>query len=93
MTKKQAFKSILFCLLFVCMLVPLTYMMRTNGVIKDIFTGFYAEPDDTIDVVMIGSSPVYPCLSGPQMRAVLRNILWQAMCSARKQPFIWWRRH
>ena len=31
MTKKQAFKSILFCLLFVCMLIPLTYMMRTSG--------------------------------------------------------------
>ena len=67
MNKKQVFKSVLFCLLFVVMLIPLTYMIRTNGVIKDIFTGFYAEPDDTIDVVMIGSSPVYPCFSGPKM--------------------------
>ena len=58
MNKKQVFKSVLFCLLFVVMLIPVTYMVRTGGVIKDIFTGFYAEPDDTIDVVMIGSSPV-----------------------------------
>ncbi|MGN1204698.1 MAG: SGNH/GDSL hydrolase family protein [Lachnospiraceae bacterium] len=67
MNKKQAFKSVLFCLLFVVMLIPVTYMVRTGGVIKDIFTGFYAEPDDTIDVVMIGSSPVYPCFAGPKM--------------------------
>lgn len=67
MSKKQAFKSILFCLLFVGMLIPVTYMLRTGGNIKDIFMGFYAEPDDTVDVVMIGSSPVPSCLIGPKM--------------------------
>lgn len=67
MTKKQALKAILFVCLFLFMLRSVTYMMRTNGDIKEIFLGFYAEPEDTIDVVMIGSSPVYPFYAAPQM--------------------------
>lgn len=64
---KNAVKAITFILLFFIMLQSLTYMLRTNGHIKEIFLGFYAEPDDTIDVVMIGSSPVYPCFAAPQL--------------------------
>ena len=67
MTKKQALKAIIFVCLFLFMLRSVTYMIRTNGAIKDIFVGFYAEPEDTIDVVMIGSSPVYPFYAAPQM--------------------------
>mgnify|MGYP003301576095 CR=1 FL=1 len=67
MTKKQALKAIIFVGLFLFMLRSVTYMIRTNGAIKDIFVGFYAEPEDTIDVVMIGSSPVYPFYAAPQM--------------------------
>ncbi len=67
MTKKQAFQSLLFCVLFVCILIPLTYTLRSGGTVKNIFRGFYSEPQNTIDVVMIGSSPVYPCLIGPKM--------------------------
>lgn len=67
MTKKQALKAIIFVCLFLFMLRSVTYMIRTNGEIKDIFVGFYAEPEDTIDVVMIGSSPVYPFYAAPQM--------------------------
>lgn len=67
MTRKQAVKSILFVLIFLGILQSLTYMLRTNGTVKDIFVGFYAEPEDTIDVVMIGSSPVYPCYAAPQI--------------------------
>ncbi|MCH5274578.1 MAG: SGNH/GDSL hydrolase family protein [Lachnospiraceae bacterium] len=64
---KNAIKAMVFILLFLVMLRSLTYMLRTNGPIKDIFVGFYAEPEDTIDVVMIGSSPVYPCYAAPQL--------------------------
>lgn len=42
-------------------------MIRTNGDVKDIFTGFYAEEEDTLDVIMIGSSPVYPFYSGAKL--------------------------
>lgn len=66
---KRAWNSwpggILFLAVFVMILVPLSYCLRTNGDIKDIFNGFYAQKKNTVDVVMIGSSPVYPCLAGP----------------------------
>lgn len=64
---KNAVKSVVFILLFLIMLQSVTYMLRTNGTIKEIFVGFYAEPKDTIDVVMIGSSPVYPYYAAPQL--------------------------
>lgn len=67
MTKKQAVKTILFLALFLFLLVRLTYILRTNGDVKDRFNGFYAEPKNTIDAVMIGSSPVFPYYSTPQM--------------------------
>lgn len=67
MNIKQTVKSIVFIIIFIYILITVTYIVRTNGDIKDIFTGFYAEPDNTIDVVMIGSSPVYPFYSTPQM--------------------------
>lgn len=67
MTRKQAVKSIIFIAVFLYILMTLTYVIRTNGDVKDRFTGFYAEPEDTIDVVMIGSSPVYPYYATPMM--------------------------
>lgn len=59
--------GILFLLLFFAVLVPLSYCLRTNGDIKDIFTGFYGERKNSLDVVMIGSSPVYPYFAGPKI--------------------------
>ncbi|NLL78169.1 MAG: SGNH/GDSL hydrolase family protein [Clostridiales bacterium] len=67
MTLKQAAKSIFFIMIFIYILLTVTYIIRTNGDVKDRFTGFYAEPSNTIDVIMIGSSPVYPYYSAPQM--------------------------
>ncbi|MCR4788934.1 MAG: SGNH/GDSL hydrolase family protein [Lachnospiraceae bacterium] len=69
MNKKQALRLVIFILIFFAVLPPLTYAMRTNGQIKDIFTGFYAEKKDTIDVILIGSSPVYPFYSCPEIYA------------------------
>ena len=48
-------------------LVPVSYIVRTNGDVKDRFSGFYAEEDNTLDIVMIGSSPVFPYYSAPQL--------------------------
>lgn len=67
MTKKQLFQAIVFLVLFFVILKHLTYVIRTNGDVKDIFTGFYAEEKDTLDVIMIGSSPVYPFYSGAKL--------------------------
>ncbi|HBA68342.1 MAG TPA: hypothetical protein DCZ40_03180 [Lachnospiraceae bacterium] len=67
MTRRQAVESIIFIVLFLYLLMTVTYIIRTNGDVKDRFTGFYAEKDDTIDVAMIGSSPVYPYYAAPMM--------------------------
>lgn len=67
MTKKQVVQAIVFQVLFLVILTHLTYVIRTNGEVKDIFTGFYAEEKDTLDVIMIGSSPVYPFYSGAKL--------------------------
>lgn len=67
MNKRQALKAVVFVLIFLFLLRSVTYMLRTNGTVKEIFVGFYAEPKDTIDVVMIGSSPVYPYYIAPKI--------------------------
>ncbi len=53
--------------IFVVLLVAVSYMVRTNGDVKDRFSGFYAEKDDTLDIVMIGSSPVFPYYAAPKL--------------------------
>ena len=67
MTKKQAIRAAIFILLFLVMLQSVTYIIRTNGDIKDIFTGFYAEKENTLDAILIGSSPVYTYYAAPQI--------------------------
>jgi hypothetical protein len=67
MTIKELIRSVIFLTIFGIILISLTYMLRTNGEVKDIFTGFYAEEDNSLDVVMIGSSPVYPFYAAPQL--------------------------
>ncbi len=67
MTKKQAVRAILFLALFIFILRTVTYIIRTNGDVKDRFVGFYAEKENTIDVILVGSSPVYPAYSAPKL--------------------------
>ncbi len=67
MTKKEALKIILFTATFLALLVPLSYMLRTNGEVKDRFVGFYAEKNNSIDVVYIGSSEVFSAYVTPQI--------------------------
>ncbi len=67
MTKKQVLKITIFILVILWLLVHITYVIRTNGDVKDRFVGFYSEKDDTIDAVIIGSSPVYPSVCNPMI--------------------------
>ena len=67
MRRKEALKTIIFISIFLTILTTITYIIRTNGEVKDIFNGFYAEKDDTLDVILIGSSPVYPFYSAPKL--------------------------
>ena len=53
--------------IFLLLLVGISYMVRTNGDVKDRFSGFYAERDDTLDIVMIGSSPVPSYYAAPKL--------------------------
>ena len=56
-----------FLAVFVLLLIPISYILRTNGAVKDRFSGFYAEKDHTLDIVMIGSSPVFPYYAAPKL--------------------------
>ena len=67
MNKREIFKIVLFLFGFILLLQSVTYMIRTNGAVKDRFMGFYAEPNDTLDVIMIGSSPVPSCYASPML--------------------------
>ena len=56
-----------FIAIFVCSFIAISYIVRTNGDVKDRFSGFYAEKNDTLDIVMIGSSPVFPYYVAPKL--------------------------
>lgn len=80
---KEFLQAAVFVLLFLAILLPVSYMVRTNGEVKDRFAGFYAEKKDSLDVVMIGSSPVFPYYAAPKLwgRRGLRCILFLPTCS------------
>lgn len=65
--RREALQAAVFVLLFFFILLPVSYMVRTNGDVKDRFAGFYAEKKDSLDVVMIGSSPVFPYYAAPKL--------------------------
>lgn len=67
MSHKQFMQSSIFILILLLALVCVSYIVRTNGDVKDRFSGFYAEKDNTLDIVMIGSSPVFPFYSAPKI--------------------------
>lgn len=64
---KKLLQAAVFVLLFLVILLPVSYMVRTNGDVKDRFAGFYAEKKDSLDVVIIGSSPVFPYYAAPKL--------------------------
>lgn len=64
---RNALQGVIFIVIFVVLFVLVSYMVRTNGDVKDRFSGFYAEKNNTLDIVMIGSSPVFPYYSAPKL--------------------------
>ena len=60
-------QAVCFVAVFALILLPVSYMVRTNGDVKDRFAGFYAEKKDSLDVIMIGSSPVFPYYAAPKL--------------------------
>ena len=58
MNRKEACKAISFILIFLLLLVGVSYVVRTNGNVKNRFAGFYAEEKSSIDVLMCGGSTV-----------------------------------
>ncbi|MBO4988577.1 MAG: SGNH/GDSL hydrolase family protein [Lachnospiraceae bacterium] len=58
MNRKEACKALSFILIFVLLLTGVSYIVRTNGDVKDRFAGFYAEKKNSIDVMMFGGSTV-----------------------------------
>lgn len=66
-TVKTAIQIIVFIGIFLFLLLAVSYMVRTNGEVKDRFSGFYAEKNNTLDIVMIGSSPVFPYYAAPKL--------------------------
>lgn len=65
--RRELMQAAVFSALFLAVLLPVSYMVRTNGDVKDRFAGFYAEKKNSLDVVMIGSSPVFPYYSAPKL--------------------------
>ncbi len=68
---KEFLQAAVFVLLFLAILLPVSYMVRTNGDVKDRFAGFYAEKKDF---------PIMPRLSFGGRRG-LRCILFLPTCS------------
>lgn len=51
-------KVISFILIFLLLLMGISYVVRTNGPVKNRFAGFYAEKKNSIDVLMCGGSTI-----------------------------------
>ena len=66
--KMRIFAQIaVFFIIFLVLIIAVSYMIRTNGDVKDRFSGFYAEKNDTLDIIIIGSSPVFPYYAAPKL--------------------------
>ena len=59
--------ALIFVIAFVLVLTSLTYMVRLGSDTKSRFMGFYSEPKNSLDIIMIGSSPTYSFISMPQL--------------------------
>ncbi len=57
MNVKQALRALIFIIITLFIGVSLSYILRSNGDVKNRFTGFYAEDRNTIDVMIYGASP------------------------------------
>ncbi len=64
---KNIVGSVIFILIAVIALVPISYMFRPTdgGISRFVMSGFYAEDEDTLDVITLGSSSMYRFLNNP----------------------------
>ncbi len=62
---KFILKLIVFLCIFSLIFVSLSYIIRPDSDMKERYTGFYYESEDTIDAVMIGPSSVSPLIAAP----------------------------
>lgn len=63
--KKILLRIISFLLIFCLSLNTATYILRPDGDIKQRFTGFYYQEDNSVDMIFIGSSSVMPYWCSP----------------------------
>lgn len=64
---KNAIKAVAFILILFFILRSISYVLRTNGDSKARFAGFYAEENNSIDVMMFGASTVGTSICSPYM--------------------------
>ena len=68
---KRVFVAILFVVMVVIVLIPLSYSLRPlelgNGDTRRRIAGFYAEEDNSIEVVVVGGSGVYRYVNNPYL--------------------------
>lgn len=62
---KISIKILSFILIFLYLFVHITYVLRADSDMKQRFAGFYSEPEHSLDVIYIGSSPVHPYWAAP----------------------------
>ena len=68
MKKRQVIGILIFFLIFLVMLIPVSYVLRPeDGDTKATFSGFYAEKNNTLDMMFYGSSAAYRYISSPQI--------------------------
>lgn len=67
--RKKLIGIVLFFLLAFGSLIPISYMLRpadsSNGEVRRRMTGFYAEEEDSLNAVILGSSAVYRYVNNP----------------------------
>lgn len=69
MNKKECISAIIFLLLFGFLFISVSYIVRTNGEGKERFAGFYAEEENSIDVLLMGSSAV--------SKSIAPGVIWK----------------
>ena len=62
---KFTIKILVFICIFLLFLGSISYIVRPDSDMKIRYTGFYSEPNDTIDAIMIGPSSVSPLIAAP----------------------------
>lgn len=68
---KKIMFVLLFIIIFVAVLIPLSYTLRPlegeNKEVRERITGFYAEKEDSLDIVTVGSSGLFRFVDTPYL--------------------------